>query len=446
MGYSTGTRKVVMTRPGVFCPSGNSAIVFTWLLILITFADAQCIANNSELQDKPQLERPIAPLPATLENPSVNSIDDELKSRDKIAYDLRERSLFPGTYYQVRAKLKEWEQKHGLEITFSYDVVGQQYFDDVDLIGGIAHDASLSGRWLLFGEKHDRPGSLFFRVRTRGAVTPYAPADLSSETGLFWKTVDGFNDSGFQVPSMYFSQELRKRDLIFRYGQFSIDNFFDSHRYRNAKRFFLNQSIASNPAVNFPSYGAGLVIEWKPADRWQIVAGVSNIQSTDQNTEVDFGLDSSSLFQSIQAGHSFSGLGGRDADLKIMGWHSDSMADQEIPEGDGLSFTLSQDGIEKGEGYVFRYAYADGGSTSTDMILFAGYGRKVHSYDHAGVGFSAGRSSLTSRWQFMLETYYRWRVFKELMITPDLQLIYGEHLDRDTSFSVVAGLRIGVIF
>jgi carbohydrate-selective porin OprB len=46
----------------------------------------------------------------------------------------------------------------------------------------------------------------------------------------------------------------------------------------------------------------------------------------------------------------------------------------------------------------------------------------------------------------MFETYYRWWVFKELMITPDFQLTLGEHLGRDTRASMVAGLRFGFIF
>ncbi len=378
---------------------------------------------------------------------STNSVEGTLETRDEVARDPTTRSLYPGAYYRFRRVLREWEQKLGLEITFSYDVAGQYYVDDVDDTGGLAGDAAVTGRWLLFGNKHDRPVYLSFRFRTRNALSEEPPSAISSETGLFWQTVDGFNDSKFQVPSMYFSQELHKRELIMRYGQFSIDDFFDNHRFRSAKKFFLNEAFASNPSVNFPSYGAGFVVQWNPNEKWELIGGGSNIQGTQEGEGVDFGLDSTALFGSAQVRYSFTGVSGKEAVIRVMGWHSDRIEDEDIPEGRGLSVTFGHEGFVKGEEFAFRYATSDGDSTDTDTILFLGYGREVRSYDHWGFGLAAGRSSTISKWQMMMETYYRWRAFKELMISPDLQIIVGDHLDReDNRISVVAGLRFGFIF
>jgi len=377
---------------------------------------------------------------------SETSIEGEIKSRDEVAYDPTKRSILPGFYYKYRDKLWEWQRKHGLEVTFSYDIVGQESFDGTGSLGGIAGDGTLSGRWLLFGERYDLPVYLTFRLRSRNAYTEHAPADISSETGLFWKTVDGFNDAGFQVPSMYLSQELWKQEVILRYGQFSIDNFFDAHKLRSAKKFFLNQAFSSNPAVSFPSYGAGFVLQWNPNEKWELIGGVSNIQETEQNKEIDFGISSTALFESLQARYRFSGIGGKNFDIRLLGWHSDSINDEDIPEGRGVSLTIGHEGFEPGEDFVFRYAHAHGDATSADTILFAGYGKEIHSFDHVGMGVSLGRSSITEDWQVMLETYYRWRVYKELMITPDLQFILGDHIDNDTDVSVIAGLRFGFVF
>ncbi len=400
------------------------------LVVLTTVFVTNSFTEESEVQ-QPQSE---------------NSIEGEIQSRDEVAYDPTKRSLFPTGYYEYRDILWDWQRKHGLELTFSYDIVGQRYRDDEDSFGGLAGDASLSGRWLLFGAKHDRPIYLTFRVRSRNALTANPPSAISSEAGLYWKTVDGFNDSGIQIPSLYFSQELGKREVILRYGQFSIDHFFDNHRFRGAKKFFLNQSFSSNPAVNFPSFGAGAILQWNKGERWELIGGVSNIQGTEQDKEVDFELTSTALFESIQGRYQFSGFAGHKAELRVMGWRSDSIEEKAVPEGRGISLTIGHDGFSPGEGFAFRYAYSDGETTNTDQIVFAGYGKDVHSHDHMGVGISGGRSSATGNWQVVLESYYRWRVSKELMITPDLQIIAGEDIGSSSNVCLVAGLRVGIVF
>lgn len=396
------------------------------------------VENSPAQVEKPELQ--------IQEAQSENSVEGEIESRNEIAYDPMARSIYPKAYYRLRKITSDWERRLGLEITFSYDVVGQHYFDNVEGEWGVAGDASLSGRWLLLGKKNDWPVFLTFRLRHRDAFSDNPPSSIAAETGLYWKTVDGFNDSGFQIPSMYFSQEFHKQQVVLRYGQFSIDHFFDSHRFRSSKKYFLNYAFANNPSVNFPSYGAGAVVQWNPNTRWELIGGASNIQGTQQGDDVNFGLDTAALFESAQVRYRFEGEEDHGSELRIMIWHNASLPEEDLPDDSGVSVTLGLDGASRGEEYAFRIAKSKGNATVTDLNFFAGYGREMFSYDHWGIGVAGGRSSVTSNWQVLLETYYRWRVFKELMITPDLQLIVGEHLDRDTEISVVAGLRLGFIF
>ena len=46
----------------------------------------------------------------------------------------------------------------------------------------------------------------------------------------------------------------------------------------------------------------------------------------------------------------------------------------------------------------------------------------------------------------MAEAYYRWQVTKELLITPDLQIIAGKGTDDGDDFQIVVGLRGGFTF
>ena len=108
------------------------------------------------------------------------------------------------------------------------------------------------------------------------------------ETDLLWGTVDGFNDSGFQIPDFYLNQRLLDDTLSLRYGQFSTKSIIDKHALRGAKRYFLNQAFSNNPTVNLPSYGAGLAANWDPNDNWEITGTLTNVQGGDGDAQVDF--------------------------------------------------------------------------------------------------------------------------------------------------------------
>jgi hypothetical protein len=382
-----------------------------------------------------------------LEKEAANSIEGTLEQRDELVYDPRRRSLFPDFYYAFRKKQLNWWQKLRVEFTLSYDVLTQHYNDPDVSVAGTAGDLSLSGRWLIGGQKFHKPVYLAFRVRDRRAYSEFAPSDIQGQTDLLWGIVDGFNDSGFQVPDFYFDQRLFDDKLALRYGQFSIDSFVDKHSMRGAKRYFLNQAFSSNPTVNFPSFGAGFVTTWKPTDRWELSAGISNIQGVEGDAQVDFSLDSSALFGTIQAAYSFMGLDGKGARLQIMGWGGDENDVDDYRGGRGFSATLEQEGRAENEVYVVRLAHSYGDPTDTDTLLFIGHGKQIRGFDSFGLGVGTGRSTVTGIWQSVVETYYRWQVTKELVITPDLQLIFGsDDNTKESKARLVGGIRLGIIF
>jgi carbohydrate-selective porin OprB len=58
-----------------------------------------------------------------------------------------------------------------------------------------------------------------------------------------------------------------------------------------------------------------------------------------------------------------------------------------------------------------------------------------------------GRSAETQNWQTVFESYYRWQVTKELVISPDLQLIFGsDPTTKESKVRTVAGIRLGILF
>jgi porin len=377
----------------------------------------------------------------------VDAIGPSIERRNALGYDPTKHSLLPDFYYRYRSWNEEINKKLGLETVFSYDMLAQGYADKDRSLGASAGDTTFSGRWLMFGQKYNRPVYLSFRLRYRHAYGDLAPSQLSSATGLIWKTVHGFTNAGFQIPNLYVSHEIADKRLALRYGQFSIDHFFDNHNLRSAKWYFLNEAFSHNPSIAFPSYGAGFTGQWKDSGNWDLAIGGSNIQGTDKDQTINFSLNSSALFYTAQGGYNFKGFGKRHARVQLLGWQSRGNQEDELPDGTGVSLTLEQEGISSGEHFVARYAFSDGNAALVNQLFMLGWGREIRKYDHYGLGFGLGRSAReSSRWQGLAEIYYRWQVTKELVITPDLQIIMGEGLADGNTVQIVAGLRAGIAF
>jgi porin len=402
----------------------------------------------------PLLVTCVAPTQATetLISPEVENqeaadgIAPTLERRDTLDYDPQRPSLVPEVFEPYRAWRNELHKKLRLETVYTYDALGQGLADSSTSLGASSGEAAVSVRWLMFGQRRHRPVYLSVRIRDRHAFSDLAPAGISAAAGLLWKTVDGFSDAGFQIPDFHINQELADGRLKLRYGQFGIDSLFDTHRLHSAKRFFLNYAFSNNPTVAFPSFGAGFAVQWKDAG-WDFSVGGSNIQGTDSSRQVDLSLDSSALFYAVQGGYNFAGLGGHGARIQLMGWQRQNNSEELLEDGSGASVTLEHEGSDPGEHIVVRYASSWGTASPVDRLMMLGWGREIRKYDHLGAGFGVGRSALHSQtWQGVAEIYFRWQATKELMITPDLQLILGEGEGTDSDVRIVAGIRAGITF
>ena len=415
-------------------------------LFLPVLAAAAC-AVFLEISPAPAAESYIAPPMSAKEN--ADSVEATIDQRNALDYDPNKHSLFPDYYYKFRDWREGIYRKMGLQATMSYSMLGQQLISQEERQGASAGDVTFAARWLLMGAKYNKPFHLNFRVRHRHKYAELSPNELGPSHDLLWKTTAGYTDAGFQIPDFYFSQELFDGKLTLRYGQFGIDNFVDNHNLRSAKRFFLNQAFSKNPTVGFPSYGAGGALLWQDPHNWDVALGVSNIQSTDAvDTEyINLSLGSSALFYTMQGGYNFAGLGGRDSRVQIMAWKTEKSTEDELNSGSGVSMTLEHQGAAPTERYVIRAASSEGDASLVDRLLMFGYGREMNKFDHYGMGLGIGRSAENNnRWQGVAEAYYRWQATKELLITPDLQVIFGQGTVSGESIRIVAGIRAGFTF
>ena len=108
---------------------------------------------------------------------------------------------------------------------------------------------------------------------------------------------------------------------------------------------------------------------------------------------------------------------------------------------------LENEGFSSTDHFVARIAFAEGDASLVDRLLMFGWGKENRKFDNFGIGTGIGRSAInTNDWQGVTEIYYRWQVTKELVITPDLQVIVGSGLNDADSLHIVAGIRGGLTF
>ena len=374
-------------------------------------------------------------------------MDAAIEQRTALDYDPTTRSLFPDFYNRFRDWRDQVNRDLHIEAVFSYHglVQGLQA-SNFSEFGG-AGEVGAQARWLLFGSHYHRPVYLALGLRNRHAYTDTAPGRLTADTGLLWKTADGFSNAGFQVPELYVSQERANSRLTLRYGQFSINNFFDSNSLRSGKRAFLNQIFSANPAVGFPDYGAGGTLQWKDEDNWDLSAGISNIQEKDQRRDVNLSFSSRALFAVLQGGYTFKDDQGRETRVQAMVWDSEDNGEDEPTTGAGFSLTVERAGKRSGERYLLRLAAAEGEATLVDRLLVLAWGRSVGRYNYLGIGAGLGRSARDrGMYQGVGEIFFRWQLTKELIVSPDLQLILGHDLDNSRDLVVVTGLRCSLTF
>ena len=384
-----------------------------------------------------------------------DSIGTETKPTDVASDDIgttlrRQQSLEEMFDENVRPEwLKRWQSKRDamlkkarLDLSMASDTIVLVGLGGGDELFAASGELSLTGNWTIAGQDRDAPFDLHFRIRHRHAFGNRSASALGGDMGTLWGVVDGFSDSGFEIPEFYFKRRFLRRDLELRFGQLSVDSQLDSHALRGAKQAFLNRAFASNPAVAFPRFGAGATIHWDHESGFDLTFGATTMQATKTGDQVDFDLGSSDLFEALQVGYDFAGYCGDPARVQIMGWNADAIDSENLPGGNGASLTFEQEFTAARARMFLRYAWADGEASSLRQLVAGGFGKTCRDFDLFGVALAAGQSSgPTDDWQVVLETFYRRQVTAEFHITADVQFVLGNDFPGGGDLRFIPGIR-----
>ena len=378
---------------------------------------------------------------------SVDGISAAISQRDFLqSHPLLDRMLPDEFMEGVKDRLAPIGKTMRLQAALSYDALAMGALDDTQEWGTASGDASLSLRWHPIHYGRIYAFTLATRVRHRHAYGGLSPTDLRQETGALWGYADGFTDAGLEVPEFYFEHQFFKERLLLRYGQMAPDDLLDDHRQRSGKRSFLNQAFASSPAVGFPGAGLGLTARWTSPRGWDLTGTFSNLESSNVDERADWTLNADALFAGLQLGTDFKGFADRPARLQLLGWNGDAVASENLSASRGLSVTFEQE-IGQHLRSLWRYAWSEGDLAPVSHMTVVGLTWDIQDLHRLGLGFATGEPSRPDQQrQTSVEVFYRHQVNASIVITPDLQLSFGDDLGGGAGWLALAGLRIGITF
>lgn len=321
----------------------------------------------------------------------------------------------------------EWlEERTKSELGLSLDTLFLASLGGGEVEPSASLDATFHVERPIFGSLLENNLTLYGRMRVRSAILDDAPADLSDDIGTIWGVVDGFSDSGFEIPDLFLRHIMPDRNLELRYGQMVIDAQLDGRPIGGSKTAFLNRAFSASPGAAFPRSGAGATVAWDPDGPWDLVYAITTVQGSQESDQVDFQFGSSDYFQAFQVGYTFPGgrIGPRRA--QVMVWHSGPAPDSKLDAGEGISFTYSHRFNEPIRSAFCRVAFAAGEASAASFMLVGGFTTDYPTDAVTGIGIGVGNSSLNDDWNGVVEGFYRKPVGSHGSVRLNGQLIIGE--------------------
>ena len=94
----------------------------------------------------------------------------------------------------------------------------------------------------------------------------------------------------------------------------------------------------------------------------------------------------------------------------------------------------------------FRAGYSHGTAATLERSISTGVGIQRGEFNLLGLALNWGQPPGDLPDQYTAEVFYRFQLFPNFTLTPDLQLIIDPALDPDQERLVVIGLRMRVTF
>lgn len=378
------------------------------------------------------------------ESPTATSVQiAEIDAQEKGAFKLRE---FDRSLEALRDARDDLFNLTGLRLAFFYTALFQQATNGSGALSAAAGDLDLLASWTIWGREAGTPGALIFDVEYRHAIGFLAPSALNGQIGSLQRTTNGFNDRGWVLRNLHYTQRMLDDRVRFLIGRADPADYVGAHAMQNVNTMFFNRAFSSASTVPFPSHGLAAGLSVVPGNAYYTTALVTNAYA--DTTTNDWGdLSRGEFFYGLESGWTpeFSGLGrGR---YRVFFWHIDERSRDALPADTGFSVIADQ---ELGENWLAfaRYGWGDRALTGIKSSAQVGVGYRDLfnvSGSMVGVAGAVSESVVNARTEKTIEGFLRVQLTSFTQASVGMQGIFDPVFASDSAVGVLS-CRIRVAF
>ncbi len=371
--------------------------------------------------------------------------------------DIRRESLLD--WARAQTALQPWfawktrlYQNTGLQLSFSYQALGQAASQSLGETRAAAARGQIQGAWELVGRGTRNVGKFTFRVEHRQtAGTEIPPSQLAYQFGSFTSSGTGFSDFGFAVTEYAWRQALLEGKFKFIFGKISAISWYNTHALSSSMRGFQNTAMQSSLSKPAPGRAFGGGIGAQLGEHLVVVAGIHDANGKTTGNPFDT-IGAHEFYKSVEVRyHPTTPDRWRWDQIKLQLWHQDARTEAGIPESSGVTFAASHLFNDRWMPFVFG-GHSDGKASllKSDLVAGLGVGFDVNDRAAGGVlGIAAGWGDPSQgglQDQYTGELFYRFQLLEHLAITPSVQMVIHPAANPTQDRVYVASLRARVTF
>lgn len=348
-----------------------------------------------------------------------------------------------------RLALDELYAATGLRLAFAYTTLFQQATTGGSDSTTWSGDLDLMSDWTLIGRGTLNPGRLIFTGEYRHQIYFDPPSTLRNTIGSLQGTTGGFNDRGWAVRDLHFTQSFFDGRFRLLGGRADVSDYVGGHRLQGINGSFSNRTFSADSTTAYPSgHVTTLMGSVRPVDWLYVTGGAANAYGTSTINDMQY-LDEHRYFTFGEVGVTpvIPKLGwGRYA---LLLWHMDERELNNQPSDSGFTVIAEQD-LTEGILLYARYGWADSGVlTGNKQGGQIGVGFEGLLGDPRNLtGLAIGVTEPTAAGQdpeTVFEVFQRFQITAHSQFSIGYQSIFGPSRSSDDYVGVLS-LRLRIAF
>ncbi len=350
----------------------------------------------------------------------------------------------------MRAWLDDLHSETGLRIAVAYTTLFQQATGSGGDRTAFSGDLDIMTDWTLVGRGTPNVGRLITTVEYRHQIGWYPPQFLADEIGTLQRTTGGFNDRGWAVRDLHYTQRLFDDRLRLLFGRSDVSDYVGGHRMQSINNSFSNRAFSGDSTTAYPAgHVTSAGASFRPIDEFYVTGGAANAYGTSTTNDLEF-IDEGKFFGFGEIGFTpeIDELGwGRYA---LLIWHMPARDLLSLPSDSGFTVIGEQDLGERLQMFA-RYGWADDGALTgikqSGQIGMGYRGLLGSALNMTGAAFGVSEPTADGLdTEKVFEVFHRFQLTDHSQFSIGFQSIFDPSRAPDDDFVGVLTLRFRIAF